>query len=45
MPTAVIVTVLSLEYDLEPELVTEAVFITTLISPLVLTPLIAFLQT
>ena len=44
MPTAVIVTVLALEYDLEPTLVTEAVAITTLISPLTLTPIIAMLQ-
>ena len=44
MPTAVIVTVLALEYDLEPTLITEAVVVTTLISPLTLTPIIAILQ-
>ena len=44
MPSAVIVTVLALEYDLEPMLVTEAVVFTTLISPFTLTPLIALLQ-
>jgi len=44
MPSAVIVSVLALEYNLEPSLVTEAVVITTLVSPLTLTPLIAFLQ-
>ena len=44
MPTAVIVTVLALEYDLEPTLITEAVVVTTLISPLTLTPIIAMLQ-
>jgi predicted permease len=45
MPSAVIITVLALEYNLEPALVTEAVVYTTLISPLTLTPLIAFLHT
>ena len=44
MPTAVIVTVLALEYKLEPRLVTEAVIFSTLVSPLTLTPIIAFLQ-
>ena len=44
MPSAVIVTVLALEYKLEPRLVTEAVIFSTLISPLTLTPIIAFLQ-
>ncbi len=44
MPSAVIITLLALEYNLEPQLVTEAVVFTTLISPLSLTPLIAFLQ-
>lgn len=45
MPTAVITTILALEYDVEPSLVTGAVFVTTLGSPLVLTPLVAILQT
>ena len=44
MPTAVIVKVLALEYKLEPRLVTEAVIFSTLVSPLTLTPIIAFLQ-
>lgn len=44
MPSAAIVTVLALEYNLEPLLVTEAVVFTTLISPLTIAPLIAFLQ-
>lgn len=45
MPSAVVVTVVALEYNLEPRLVTEAVIFTTLVSPLTLTPIIAFLQT
>ena len=44
MPTAVIVAILALEYDVEPELVTEAVIATTLLSPFVLTPLIVYLS-
>jgi predicted permease len=44
MPSAVLVTVLAIEYDLEPMLVTEAVVFTTLVSPITLTPLIALLQ-
>jgi malate permease and related proteins len=44
MPTAVIVTILCTEYDLDPPLASAAVLITTLLSPLTLTPLIAFLQ-
>ena len=43
MPTAVLCTVLATEYDAEPEFVTAAVITTTLLSPLVLTPLLAFL--
>jgi predicted permease len=44
MPTAVIVTILSTEYDLDPALASAAVLVTTLLSPLTLTPLIAYLQ-
>ncbi len=44
MPVAVITTILALEFELEPEFVTSAVFISTLASPLTLTPLIAFLS-
>lgn len=44
MPTAVIVTVLALEYDVEPDLITKAVVATTIISPITLALLIAFLQ-
>ena len=43
-PAAVLVTILALEYGLEPDIVTNVVFITTLLSPVTLTMLIAFLQ-
>jgi predicted permease len=43
MPTAVLTTVLATEYDTEPSLVTAIVFVTTLLSPLTLTPLLAYL--
>ncbi|MFH2038148.1 MAG: AEC family transporter [Chloroflexota bacterium] len=43
LPTAVITTILATEYDLEPTLVTAIVFITTVLSPLTLTPIIFFL--
>jgi predicted permease len=44
MPTAVITTILALEYDVAPSFVTSVVFLTTLLSPLTLTPLIAYLR-
>jgi predicted permease len=44
MPVAVITTILALEFELAPEFVTSAVFISTVASPLTLTPLIAFLR-
>ena len=44
MPVAVITTILALEFELAPEFVTSAVFISTLASPLTLTPLIAYLS-
>lgn len=44
MPTAVVTTILAVEFDVEPAFVTNTVFITTLLSPLTLTPLIAYLQ-
>jgi predicted permease len=44
MPVAVITTILSLEFELDPEFVTGAVFVSTLASPLTLAPLIAYLQ-
>lgn len=44
MPTAVIITVLATEYDLQPMFVTSVVTSTTLLSPLILTPLLLFLS-
>lgn len=43
MPTAVLAVVLSTEFDLEPSFMTSAVFTTTFLSPLTLTPLLAYL--
>lgn len=43
MPTAILTTVLATEYELEPAFVTSAVVSSTLLSPLTLTPLIAYL--
>jgi predicted permease len=43
MPTAVLMTVLATEYDVEPSFVTSVVFITTLLSPITVTPLLAYL--
>ena len=43
MPSAVICTILAARYDLEPEFVTSVVVVTTLLSPITLTPLLAFL--
>jgi hypothetical protein len=45
MPTAVITTVLALQYDLDTELMTGVVILSTALSPLTLTPLIVYLQT
>jgi malate permease and related proteins len=44
MPTAVITTILALEFDTSPAFVTNVVFTTTLLSPLTLAPLIAYLN-
>jgi predicted permease len=44
MPAAVITTVLALEFDLDSSFVTSTVFVSTLLSPLTLVPLIAWLQ-
>ena len=44
MPVAVVTTVLALEFDVAPKFVTNAVFISTLLSPFTLTPLIAYLR-
>jgi predicted permease len=44
MPVAVVTTILALEFELSPEFVTSAVFLSTVASPLTLTPLIAYLR-
>ena len=43
MPTAVITTILAVEYDLDSAFMTGTVLLSTLLSPLTLTPLIAYL--
>jgi len=43
MPVAVLTTVLAMEFEVETTFVTAAVLITTLLSPLTLTPLLAIL--
>jgi predicted permease len=44
MPTAVITTILALEFDIAPNFVTSVVCLSTLLSPLTVTVLIAYLQ-
>ena len=44
MPVAVVTTILAVEFDIAPAFVTSAVFVSTLLSPLTLTPLIAYLR-
>ena len=44
MPVAVVTTILALEFELSPAFVTSAVFVSTFLSPLTLTPLIAYLK-
>jgi predicted permease len=44
MPTAVTTTVLAIEFDAKPEFVTSVVFLSTLASPITLTPLIALVS-
>jgi predicted permease len=44
MPSAVICIVLASEYDLEPAFATSVVLLTTLMSPFVLTPIVAMLS-
>jgi len=44
MPAAVITTILAVEFDVAPSFVTSVVLLTTLLSPLTLTPLIAYLR-
>jgi malate permease and related proteins len=43
MPAAVVTTVLAVQYDLDQRLVSGVVVLTTILSPLTLTPLIAYL--
>jgi predicted permease len=43
MPTAVMATVLATEFNVRPRFVTSVVTLTTILSPLMLTPLISFL--
>jgi len=45
MPAAVVTTVLAVQYELDSTLVSGTVVLTTLLSPLTLTPLIAYLLT
>ena len=42
MPSAVITIVIAAEYDVEPAFVTSVVITTTVVSPLVLTPLLSY---
>lgn len=44
MPTAVVTTILALEYEVMPSFVTNVVFVSTLLSPITVTLLIAFLK-
>jgi len=44
MPVAVVTTILALEFEVSPAFVTSAVFVSTFLSPLTLTPLIAYLK-
>lgn len=44
MPVAVATTIVALEFDVSPAFVTSAVFATTVLSPLTLSPLIAYLR-
>jgi hypothetical protein len=44
MPVAVVTTILAVEFKVEPAFVTSVVFLSTLLSPLTLTPLIAWLR-
>jgi malate permease and related proteins len=43
MPTAVVMTILATEYDVEPSFISSVVFTSTLLSPLTVTPLLAYL--
>ena len=43
MPTAVLASILALQYDSEPDFVTGAILVSTFLSPITLTPLLYFL--
>jgi predicted permease len=43
VPTAVITSIIALEFDVDPSYVTGAILITTLLTPFTLTPILAFL--
>lgn len=43
VPTAIMMTVLATEYNIKPSFVTTAVFTSTLLSPVTMTPLLAYL--
>ncbi len=43
MPTAVLAMIIALEFDVEPELVTSSVVLTTLLSPITITPILVLL--
>ena len=44
MPAAVMTTVLATEFEVEPEFMTAVVFVSTILSPLTLTPILAYLS-
>lgn len=44
MPVAVVTTILAVEFEVEPAFVTSVVFLSTILSPFTLTPLIALLK-
>jgi len=43
VPTAVLTSIIALEYDVEPNYVTSAILVTTLLCPITITPLLALL--
>lgn len=43
-PTAVLTSIIALEFDVEPEFVIGSILVSTLLSPLTITPLISFLS-
>jgi predicted permease len=43
VPTAVITSIIAIEFDVDPSFVTGAILVSTLLSPITLTPILAFL--